>query len=179
MARGAKASDEALRRAVDSALPGWAKLMVRLFDDSVRVPGTGFRFGLDGLIGLFVPTAGDALTGIGSITLLSLALRQHVPRIVLVRMIGNIAVDVFFGMIPGLGDAFDLAWKSNKRNLNLIQRFQKTGTPPGALDYAVVGLGMLLAVASVIVPIVAMLWLGTKIGGWGLSGLEALQGLAP
>lgn len=178
MAGGSRAPNKALSRVADDALPSWVKLLVRVFDDSVRVPGTGLRFGLDGVIGLLVPTAGDALTGIGSITLLALALRQHVPRIVLVRMIGNITVDVFFGMLPGLGDAFDLVWKSNKRNLRLIERFRRTGSPPGILDYAVVGFGIALAVASILVPVLVVFWLGTQLGGLGLSGLELLKGAA-
>ncbi len=173
MSEAAVAPNAALKKVVDDALPDWAKLLTRVFDDSVGVPGTGLRFGLDGVIGLFLPTAGDALTGVGSIALLSLALSEHVPRFVLFKMVGNICVDVVFGMFPGIGDAFDLVWKSNKRNMVLIETHRHTGRPPGWFDYGLVLFGMGMAVASVLVPILVVIWLGTKLGDLGIQSLQA------
>ena len=65
----------------------WARKWVRLLDD----------YYLDGLIGLFVPAGGDAITGVGSMALLLTALRERVPTIILFRMVLNIAIDVGVG----------------------------------------------------------------------------------
>lgn len=139
--------------------PDWAEGLVRFLDDGIRVPFTDFRFGFDALLGLF-PVAGDAATGLTSVAILGLALKQGVPTIVLARMVGNIAVDVLLGMIPVLGDVFDLVFKSNRRNLDLIERFRDEEATAGAADYAIVAVGLLLAVAMVALPLLVLYWLG-------------------
>ncbi|MET0286150.1 MAG: DUF4112 domain-containing protein [Polyangiales bacterium] len=100
--------------------PSWAEALVRFLDDGVRIPGTNFRFGMDALIGL-VPGVGDASTAVGSLSLFWLAIKRDVPRPVLVRMAINVAIDSLVGAVPVLGDVFDLFFKSNRRNLNLIR----------------------------------------------------------
>jgi hypothetical protein len=135
-------------------VPAWAETLTRWLDDLVRIPGTNFRFGLDGVLGLLVPGAGDAVTGIGSLSLLLLALRRGVPSVVIGRMVINIGIDALLGMIPVVGDVFDFGYKANRRNLELIRRHE--GDPlrkPTAGDYALVGLGIALAVLSVLLPI--------------------------
>lgn len=139
--------------------PDWAEGLVRFLDDGIRVPFTDFRFGFDALLGLF-PVVGDATTGLTSAAVLGLALKQGVPSIILLRMVGNIAVDVLVGMIPVVGDAFDLFFKSNRRNLDLIERFRDEDAEAGAADYAIVGLGFLLAVAMVALPFLVLYLLG-------------------
>jgi hypothetical protein len=139
--------------------PDWAEGLVRFLDDGIRVPFTDFRFGFDAILGL-LPIAGDAATGLTSAAILGLALKQGVPTIILLRMVGNIAADVLLGMIPLVGDAFDLVFKSNRRNLDLIERFRDEDAEAGAADYLVVGLGLLLAVAMVALPLLVLLWLG-------------------
>lgn len=100
--------------------PDWAEHLVRFLDDGLKVPGTNYRFGFDALLGL-VPGVGDASTAIGSLTLFWLAIKRDVPRPVLIRMAINVALDSLVGAVPVLGDVFDLFWKSNRRNLNLIR----------------------------------------------------------
>lgn len=139
--------------------PDWAEGLVRFLDDGIRVPFTDFRFGLDAILGLF-PVVGDAATGLTSAAILGLALKQGVPTIILLRMVGNIAVDVLLGMVPFVGDAFDLVFKSNRRNLDLIERFRDEDAEAGAADYFIVGMGLLLAVAMVVLPILVLVWLG-------------------
>jgi len=151
-----------LKGADEMETPDWAEGLVRFLDDGIRVPFTNFRFGFDALLGL-LPVAGDAATGLTSVAILGLALKQGVPTVVLLRMVGNIGVDVLLGMIPVVGDAFDLFFKSNRRNLDLIERFREEGAEAGAADYAIVGLGVLLAIAMVALPFALLYVLGNAV----------------
>lgn len=96
-------------------------MLASLLDDVFRVPGTSLRFGLDPLIGL-VPGIGDLLTSIASFLIIYAGWQRQLPRVTLARMVANIAIDTLVGSIPLFGDAFDAAWKSNRKNLSLLQR---------------------------------------------------------
>jgi hypothetical protein len=91
----------------------------RLLDSAVRVPGTGVRLGLDPLIGL-VPGLGDWAGAAFSAYILLGAARLGVTRSTLLRMFANIAAEVVLGAVPVLGDIFDVAWRANDRNLDLL-----------------------------------------------------------
>ena len=147
-----------------STLRQWAEYLVTLLDDRFRIPGTDFRFGLDPIIGILFPGIGDAVTGAGSVGLLALALRRGVPRVVLFRMILNILVDVVAGALPIVGDIFDAAYKSNRRNLELIREHEDPGSKPTAWDYAIAALGVSLAILSIIVPLAAVFYFGLNYG---------------
>ncbi len=97
--------------------------MAWLLDNSIPVPGTGGRrFGIDALIGL-VPVVGDLVSGSIGLFVVWRGSRLGLPRIVVARMLANTALDVMVGVIPLAGDAFDLWFKSNTRNLNLMRRY--------------------------------------------------------
>jgi len=83
------------------------ELIAWLLDNSIPIPGTGRRVGLDGVIGL-VPGVGDLLSAGISVLVVVRAAQFRLPRIVLVRMLVNVALDLGIGAIPVLGDAFDL-----------------------------------------------------------------------
>lgn len=150
--------------------PQWAKSLVRILDDAVTIPGTRVGVGLDAILGFLFPTLGDAATGLGSLAILFLALQLRVPKVVVLRIVFNIAIDVVVGSIPLVGDAFDLFWRSNRRNLELLQGYQRDPSrKPGLGDYLIVGLGVLLVVAAVVLPLligVAVLrWVWVQLGG--------------
>ena len=90
-----------------------------LLDEAVRLPGTSVRIGLDGIIGL-VPGLGDVLAGLLSLVIPLAAWVRGVPYVTLVRMAVNLGIGVLVGTIPILGDAFDIAWKPNRRNYRLL-----------------------------------------------------------
>ena len=92
----------------------------RLLDNAFTIPGTRYRFGFDALIGL-VPGLGDTVRALFSSYIVVQASRLGAPRSVVTRMIGNIALDTAVGWIPLLGDIFDVAWKSNNRNIALLE----------------------------------------------------------
>jgi hypothetical protein len=98
-------------------------------DGLFRVPGTGWRFGLDALIGL-IPNYGDIATSLVSFYILIAGVRYGVPKITLLRMAINIGLDYAIGSIPVIGDAFDFFYKSNQRNMQLI-RERATGQGKG------------------------------------------------
>lgn len=89
-------------------------------DSAIRVPGTSRTFGADGLLSA-VPGVGSlAGTGI-SLYVLAEALRHRVPARVLARMGLNVAIDTMVGAVPVAGVLFDMAFKANQRNLNLLR----------------------------------------------------------
>ena len=150
--------------------PAWAVALVRVLDDALTIPGTHIGIGLDAIIGFFFPGLGDAATGLASLALVVLAFHMRVPKVVLARMIFNILIDTLVGAIPILGDVFDVFWRSNRKNLELIQRYDITpDRRPTAADYLVVGLGVALVLTALALPIVigfALLrWLWHAISG--------------
>lgn len=127
-------------------------------DGLFRIPGTGWRFGLDAVIGL-IPNVGDTLTSFASFYILLAGVRYGVPKITLVRMAFNIGLDYLVGTIPFIGDAFDFVWKANKQNLDLI-RERATGKNTGTTgDYIFVFGIILLLVALLIGSILLSLYI--------------------
>lgn len=92
-----------------------------LMDDLIRVPGLGWRFGLDAIVGL-IPGFGDAATSLVSFYVLASAVRYRVPKVTLLRMGLNIAIDYLVGSLPFVGDIFDAWWKSNQMNVALLSK---------------------------------------------------------
>lgn len=95
--------------------------LATLLDTAFVIPGTNIRFGFDALVGL-VPGIGDALTTAVSLWIVKEARALGAPRHLIVRMLGNVAIDGLVGAVPLLGDAFDVVWKSNRRNMQLLRR---------------------------------------------------------
>ena len=98
-----------------------ARTLARLLDSAAAVPGTGIRFGADAVLGL-IPGLGDVAGAVLAGYLVLLAQRLGAPRSVVLRMLGNVAVDTLGGTVPLIGDLFDVAFKSNTRNLALLER---------------------------------------------------------
>jgi hypothetical protein len=96
-------------------------LLSHLLDDFLRIPGTQIRFGLDGIVGL-IPGVGDIIGAMASWIIILAAWLRGVPRVTLARMLANVAIETIVGTIPVLGDAFDIAWKANRKNFALLER---------------------------------------------------------
>jgi hypothetical protein len=130
-------------------------------DGLFRVPGTTWRFGLDGLIGL-IPNVGDTLTSFASFYILLAGVRYGVPKITLLRMAMNIAVDYVLGSIPVIGDAFDFVWKANQMNLELI-RERATGRGAGRTSdyvfvFGLISVLVLLLIGSIVMSAFIIWW---------------------
>ena len=98
-----------------------------LLDSRFRIPGTNIRFGLDALLGL-VPVAGDVVTLALSGYLFVLMARHGGGPLLLLRMAGNVALDALVGAIPLVGDLFDIGFKANVRNLDLLKKLMMKKT---------------------------------------------------
>jgi hypothetical protein len=125
----------------------------RWMDGLFRIPGLGWRFGLDAVIGL-IPGVGDTITSIASFYILASAVRYRVPKITLLRMGFNIGIDYVLGAVPFVGDLFDAAWKSNQMNMELIRQratVSKEDARRGRIsDWLFVGLIMMVLIALLI-----------------------------
>ena len=117
-------------------------------DDLFRIPGIGWRFGLDAVIGL-IPNVGDTLTSFASFYILLAGVRYGVPKITLLRMAFNIAVDYLVGSIPVIGDAFDFVWKANKMNMNLI-RTRAAGHGTGKMSDYIFVFGLIFLLIAIL-----------------------------
>jgi hypothetical protein len=139
------------------------RLWQRLLDSAFRVPGTGIRFGWDPIIGL-VPWFGDAVMALFGSVIIFHAYQLRLPRIVQLRMLINIAIDVAIGVVPLIGDVADVFWKSNARNFALLEHYAGTGRParPGDWWFVVAVMGMLVLVA--VLPLLAALWVLRAMG---------------
>jgi hypothetical protein len=140
-----------------------ARVLARLLDTSIRVPGTSIRIGLDPLIGL-IPGVGDAIAGLAGSLILLLATQFPLPKIVLVRMALNIVVNNLLGAIPAFGDLFSVWFKSNVRNVELLERHASSGGHASTRSDWTFVLGLLLGVILLIGGVAAaVIWLIAKI----------------
>lgn len=103
---------------VDEAAIERMRTVARIFDDLFEIPGTGFRIGLDPVLGA-VPVVGDALSAGLSLYIVLESARLGVTFTTLLRMLANVTLDAAVGSIPVVGSVFDAVWKANKRNLEL------------------------------------------------------------
>jgi len=125
-----------------------------VLDDIFHIPGTRIRFGLDPIVGL-VPGLGDIISGLLSFLIVFAAWQRGLPRVTIMRMVANIGIDTLVGTIPIVGDIFDMIWKSNRMNYNLLARY-RGGTRKGlvARDWLFFLLLLVCAAGLVVLPIV-------------------------
>ncbi|MDF1503421.1 DUF4112 domain-containing protein [Roseisolibacter sp. H3M3-2] len=143
-------------------VPGHAervRRLARVMDSAVGIPGTRVRFGLDAVLGL-VPGVGDVVGAAAAGYVVLAAARLGAPASVLLRMLVNVGVDTLVGSVPLLGDLFDLGWRSNTRNVALLERHLADPRGARAASRAVVVgvlVGLALLAAAGIFLVVALL----------------------
>ena len=96
-----------------------AHAIARVMDTAIRIPGTSIRFGADSVIGL-IPGIGDAGGALIGLVIVNEARRLGVSNHLLLKMLANIGLDTFAGSVPVIGDLFDVYFKSNWRNMQLL-----------------------------------------------------------
>jgi hypothetical protein len=130
-----------------------ARALARALDSAVGVPGTRIRVGLDAILGL-IPGGGDVAGAALSGYIVLAAARRSAPPAVIARMLLNILVDSAIGSVPLLGDLFDVAFKANLRNADLLEKYS-------AAPSAVSRRSRWLVVAVVLALLVLVLGIGT------------------
>ncbi|NKF20786.1 DUF4112 domain-containing protein [Solimonas marina] len=88
-------------------------------DSGIGVPGTRWQIGVEALIGL-IPGIGDVAGAVLGSWFVIEAARLRAPRPLLARMVGNVVFDALLGLVPVAGDLADFVFKSNRRNLALL-----------------------------------------------------------
>jgi hypothetical protein len=141
------------------------RALARMLDSALKIPGTGISFGLDSIVGL-VPGIGDLAGAAFSGYIVLTAARLGVPPSVLARMLLNLGTDTLVGSVPILGDLFDVGFRANIRNSELLDRH--LGEPESArrssriaVAIAIGGIVLLAAgaVALAVVSVKALNWL--------------------
>ena len=139
----------------DSRALGNSRALARILDTAIAIPGTKIRVGLDAIIGL-VPGAGDILSAALGSYIVMAAVRSGAPTPVIARMLGNVAIDTVVGSVPVLGDLFDIVFKSNRRNAELLERY--AAEPAATTKRSTIAVG--LAIAAVVLMLVGIITLG-------------------
>lgn len=100
----------------------------RLMDTAIRIPGIGYRIGLDPILGL-IPGGGDLIAAAISAYIVILAARFKLPPKMIGQMALNIGLEAVVGTVPIIGDLFDAAFKANIRNMELLEKHLKIADP--------------------------------------------------
>jgi len=134
-------------------------LLSRVLDTWFRIPGTNIRVGLDGIIG-FVPGVGDFLAGAASCIIVLAAFFRGVPLVTVARMVTNLVIEVGVGMVPVLGNLFDIGWRANRRNYHLLEQSLTGVRRDTWKDWVFMGLLALGLVLLAMLPFLLLLWIG-------------------
>ncbi|MGH1434806.1 MAG: DUF4112 domain-containing protein [Lewinella sp.] len=142
----------------------WLDTATQLLDNRFRIPGTDVRFGFDFLIGL-IPGVGDVVSlGISGM-LVTVMARKGASGMVIVKMLWNIFLDAIIGTVPVIGDLFDLSYRANRRNLELLKEHYEEGEHQGSATFVVIM--VLLFVIGIFISAIYLI-------GWILGTFWAL-----
>jgi Domain of unknown function (DUF4112) len=100
----------------------FARFLAELLDQRFTIPGTSIRIGLDPILGL-IPGIGDGLANIAGSAILLIATQYRLPKIVILRMGLNVALNAMIGTVPIFGDIFSIWFRSNVKNAQLLERY--------------------------------------------------------
>jgi hypothetical protein len=133
-----------------------------LLDSVFRIPGTRVRFGWDPITGL-LPVVGDVTSPLFCALVLIQAYRLRIPKVVQLRMVMNALIDFALGSVPFAGTIFDVYWKANNRNMQLLERHARPGTPTTG-DWLFVSLVLAVLAACLALPFLVLAWLIHQVG---------------
>ena len=136
----------------------WLRAWAVLLDAKFRIPGTQIRFGIDPLLSL-IPGIGDLASPLFATLMMVQGLHQRVPKVILLRMLGNALLDAVVGIVPVAGSVADIFWRANVRNLALLERYARPGPQPSRSDYMFVFGIVAVFGMVVIVPVMLTIWL--------------------
>jgi hypothetical protein len=153
----ARSPDAGLIDTVSRMMP-WLRWWADLLDSRFQIPGTGIRFGIDPILSL-IPGLGDLASPVFAVALMVQGVRQRVPRVVLLRMLGNALIDALIGAVPIAGAVGDIFWRANLRNLALLERHATRGVRPSRSDYIFVWTAAAIFGLLVAIPVFLAIYL--------------------
>lgn len=145
--------------------PDLARLesLSKLMDNQFRIPGTNWRFGLDGLIGL-IPYLGDMAGFIVSGFLMRTMVKKGAGPLLMLRMLFNYVLDAIIGIVPFVGDLFDFGFKANRRNVDLLKQYYADGKAKPDATRSMAFLGVLFFALFLV-----LIWLVWKLAAFILA----------
>jgi hypothetical protein len=141
---------------IDQRIAG-VEAVARWFDYAFVLPG-GFRFGLAGIIGL-MPGIGDLINALVSVYIVHRAMQLGLPRVTIARMMLNVGIEGIAGSVPFIGDLFDVVFKANRRNYELLKSHMARPRRQHRMDWLFLLGTLLLVMVSVALPIWAFVTL--------------------
>ena len=126
------------------------KLLSERLDDSIKIPGTNQKIGIDAIIGL-IPILGDFIGVIFSTYIMYSGIKMGVSSKIVKKMAANIAIEFIIGSIPIIGDIFDALWKANKRNVELIEEATVENQENYRLNYLIMASLIILILGLILV----------------------------
>jgi hypothetical protein len=131
-------------------------------DAAIPIPGTSWRVGLDPLLGLF-PGIGDTVGGLAAIYAILVAAQLGAPPSVIARMGVNVGIDAVVGAVPLLGDLFDVGFRANVRNVEVLERWLERPGPTRRSSRLVV----VLVVLALVLVVGAVVFAAASLVAWG------------
>ena len=126
------------------------KLLSERLDNSIKIPGTNQKIGIDAIIGI-IPILGDFIGAIFSTYILYSGIKMGVSSKIVKKMATNIAIEFILGSIPIIGDIFDALWKANKRNVELIEEATIENQENYRLNYLIMASLIILTLGLILV----------------------------
>lgn len=148
------------------------RILAKLMDSAIEIPGLKIRIGLDALFGL-LPGVGDIASSFVSLYIVQVANRSGVSRLTLARMTFNILCDWVIGSIPLAGDVFDIFWKANQRNVKLLLEDEQASPGPRRSktgDWLFLSLLIALLVMVLVGSVFITLFLLSRLTRWIFPG---------
>jgi hypothetical protein len=128
--------------------------VARWLDYAFVLPG-GFRFGLAGFIGL-IPGIGDVIDALVSLYIVHRAIQLGIPRVSIARMVVNVGIEGAAGSVPFIGDLFDIAFKANRRNYQILRNHMTASRRQSHLDWLFLLGTALIVIAAIALPIIVL-----------------------
>jgi hypothetical protein len=154
-AYGATHRNDALTPEVVDPRIADVEALARWLDYAFALPG-GFRFGLAGIVGL-IPGIGDVFDALVSLYIVVRAIQLRISRVAIARMLVNVGIEALAGSVPLIGDLFDIAFKANRRNYQLLKRHLIEPRRQSAYDWIFLVLTILLVLASILLPVLGLI----------------------
>jgi len=129
--------------------------IARWFDYAFELPG-GFRFGIAGIIGL-IPGIGDLIDALVSLYIVVRAIQLGISRVAITRMLVNVGIEALAGSVPVIGDLFDIAFKANRRNYQILKNHITQTERQRTRDWLFLVITVALVIASVALPVVVLI----------------------